>query len=222
MSLLKLKKTSDRYINTFYVANGEENQEDFVGIEAMYSYQNKDSEAFPTLGMQTSLKFGYTSNLEESKGFAYFIPELGFDYKLVYSGQLVFATHAKAHLIFGDDFEFYQAANLGANNGLRGYRNERFSGKNSFYQNTDLRLNLRKVKTGLLPLNIGIYAGFDYGRIWVDDELVLNNNSFNSNMWNTSIGGGVFANAADILTLNLSAFNSDDGLRLAFKVGFGF
>ena len=81
---------------------------------------------------------------------------------------------------------------------------------------------MRKVKTGLLPLNIGIYAGFDYGRIWVDDELVLNNNSFNSNMWNTSIGGGVFANAADILTLNLSAFNSDDGLRLAFKVGFGF
>lgn len=219
---IEVEKTSDRYINTFYVANGEENQEDFVGVEAMYSYQNKDSEAFPTLGMQTSLKFGYTSNLEESKGFAYFIPELGFDYKLVPSGQLVFATHAKAHLIFGDDFEFYQGANLGANNGLRGYRNERFSGKNSFYQNTDLRLNLRKVKTGLLPLNIGIYAGFDYGRIWIDDELVLNNNAFNSGIWNTSIGGGVFANAADILTLNLSAFNSDDGLRLAFKVGFGF
>ena len=219
---IEVEKTSDRYINTFYVANGEENQEDFVGVEAMYSYQNKDSEAFPTLGMQTSLKFGYTSNLEESKGFAYFIPELGFDYKLVHSGQLVFATHAKAHLIFGDDFEFYQGANLGANNGLRGYRNERFSGKNSFYQNTDLRLNLRKVKTGLLPLNIGIYAGFDYGRIWIDDELVLNNNAFNSGIWNTSIGGGVFANAADILTLNVSAFNSDDGLRLAFKVGFGF
>ena len=219
---IEVEKTSDRYINTFYVANGEENQEDFVGVEAMYSYQNKDSEAFPTLGMQTSLKFGYTSNLEESKGFAYFIPELGFDYKLVPSGQLVFATHAKAHLIFGDDFEFYQGANLGANNGLRGYRNERFSGKNSFYQNTDLRLNLRKVKTGLLPLNIGIYAGFDYGRIWIDDELVLNNNAFNSGIWNTSIGGGVFANAADILTLNVSAFNSDDGLRLAFKVGFGF
>jgi len=219
---IEVEKTNNRFINTFYLENGEENQEDFVGVEAMYSYQNKDNEAFPTLGMQTSLQFGYTSNLGESKGFAYFIPELGFDYKLVPSGQLVLATHAKAHLIFGDDFEFYQGANLGANNGLRGYRNERFSGKNSFYQNTDLRLNLRTVKTGLLPLNIGVYAGFDYGRIWIDDELVLNSNSFNSSMWNSSIGGGVFANAADILTLNLSAFNSDDGLRLAFKVGFGF
>ena len=38
---IEVEKTSDRYINTFYVANGEENQEDFVGVEAMYSYQNK-------------------------------------------------------------------------------------------------------------------------------------------------------------------------------------
>jgi len=220
---IEVEETSDRFINTFFVANGTENQKDFVGADATYTYQNKDNEAFPTLGMQTSLQAGYKSNLDESKGFAYFIPELGFDYKLAPSGQLVLATHAKAHFIFGDDFEFYQAANLGANNGLRGYRNERFSGENSFYQSTDLRLNLRKVKTGLLPLNIGIYGGFDYGKVWLEDELILDGNSNNnSNAWNTSIGGGIFANAADILTLNLSAFNSDDGLRLAFRVGFSF
>ncbi len=219
---IEVEKTTNRFINTFYVTNGTENQKDFVGAEATYSYKNKDNEAFPTLGMQTSLQFGYKSNLEASKGFAYFIPELGFDYKLVSSGQLVFATHAKAHFIFGDDFEFYQSANLGANNGLRGYRNERFSGKNAFYQSTDLRLNLRKIKTGLLPLNIGIYGGFDYGRIWVDDALVAGGSVFNSNSWNTSIGGGIFANAADMFTANISAFNSDDGLRLAFKIGFGF
>lgn len=217
---IEVEETNGRFINSF--TNGLETQNDFISADATYTYQNKDNEAFPTLGMQTSLQLGYTSNLEESNGFAYFIPELGFDYKLDSSGQLVFATNAKAHFIFGDGFEFYQSANLGANNGLRGYRNERFSGKNSFYQSTDLRLNLRKVRTGLLPLNIGIYGGFDYGRVWVDDDLVLNNNSFNSNIWNTSIGGGIFANAADIMTLNLSAFSSDDGLRLAFRVGFGF
>jgi len=74
----------------------------------------------------------------------------------------------------------------------------------------------------LLPLNIGLYAGFDYGRVWVDNTLVLNNSGFNAALWNTSVGGGIFANAADIMTLNLSAFNSADGLRFAFKAGFGF
>ena len=219
---VEVERTNNRFINTFYQANGAETQKDFIGVEAMYSYRNKDNEAFPTLGMQTSLQLGYTSDVEDAKGFAYFIPELGFDYKLVSSGQLVLATNAQAHFIFGDDFEFYQAANLGANNGLRGYRNERFSGKNSFYQSTDLRLNLRRVKTGILPLNIGIYGGFDYGRVWVDNTFVLNNNGFNSALWNTSVGGGIFANAADIMTLNVSAFHSDDGLRFAFRAGFGF
>ena len=219
---VEVERTNNRFINTFYQANGAETQKDFIGVEAMYSYRNKDNEAFPTLGMQTSLQLGYTSDVEDAKGFAYFISELGFDYKLVSSGQLVLATNAQAHFIFGDDFEFYQAANLGANNGLRGYRNERFSGKNSFYQSTDLRLNLRRVKTGILPLNIGIYGGFDYGRVWVDNTFVLNNNGFNSALWNTSVGGGIFANAADIMTLNVSAFHSDDGLRFAFRAGFGF
>ena len=51
-------------------------------------------------------------------------------------------------------------------NGLRGYRNQRFTGKNSFYHISDIRLLLRKFKTSLVPLNIGVYGGFDYGRVW--------------------------------------------------------
>ena len=195
--------------------------QDFIGVNAEYSYKNKDNVAFPTLGMDFSLQAGYKTNVDESNGFGYLIPSLGFDYKLVPSGQLVLATQAKAHLNFGDDFEFYQAATIGANNGLRGFRNERFTGKNAFYQSTDLRLNLSKVKTGLLPLNIGIYGGFDYGRVWIDDDLV-SNPLFNSDTWNTSVGGGLFVNAANKITGNLSVFSSDDELRLAFKLGFGF
>jgi hypothetical protein len=38
-----------------------------------------------------------------------------------------------------------------------------------------------------------------------------------SEKWNNSFGGGVFVNMANMLTGNISAFNSDDGLRLAFK-----
>ena len=221
---IEVEETNDRFINEWFdLANGKENHKQFAGVEATYSFKNKDNEAYPTLGMHTGLKIGYKTNIDESKGFGYVIPELGFDHKLESSGQLVFATMAKAHLIFGDEFEFYQSASIGGDDGLRGYRNQRFSGKRSFYQSTDLRLNLSKFKTSLLPLNIGIYGGFDYGRVWVDDNLVIGNASLNnSKTWNTSIGGGVFANAADILTLNLSAFNSDDGLRFAFKVGFGF
>jgi hemolysin activation/secretion protein len=207
----KIDKTPNRYISTQTV---DFNRQNFLNAEASYSFENTDNAAFTTMGMKTGLQVGYTSNLEKKQRFGYAIPSISFDYKLVSSGQLVFATKFKGHLTFGNNFEFYQGANLGANNGLRGYRDERFTGKNAYYHSSDIRLNLRKLKTGLLPLHIGVYGGFDYGKIWFKD--------MNTKNWNTSIGGGLFFNAANMMTGNLSAFNSDDGLRISFAMGFNF
>ncbi|WP_203255931.1 metallophosphoesterase [Hyunsoonleella ulvae] len=211
----EVDRTAGRFIaEPNEINNSVFDQQDFYGADAKYEYANTDNAAFPTLGMLFAIQAGYRNNVSTSKGFGYIIPELGFDYKLVPSGQLVLATKLRGHVNLGNDFEFYQAASLGRNNGLRGYRDERFIGNSAFVQTTDVRVNLRKVKTGLLPLNIGFYGGVDYGRVWLDGE--------DSNTWNNSFGGGVFANAADMMTLNLSVFNSDDGLLLAFKLGFGF
>ncbi len=211
---VKVEKTSDRFISDYYDSSGSDTEESFLGVEGSYTYENRDNDAFPTLGLEFNLTGGYKSYLEETEGFAYLSPSLAFDYKLESSGQLVLATKLKGHFTFGDNFEFYQAASLGASDGLRGYRNQRFTGKNSFYQSTDIRWNLRKVKTSLLPLNIGIYGGVDYGRVWIEGD--------GSSKWNNSIGGGFFFNGADMITGNLSAFNSNDGLRLSFGLGFGF
>jgi hypothetical protein len=65
-----------------------------------------------------------------------------------------------------------------------------------------------------MPFSIGIYGGLDYGRVWIEDD--------NSEKWNNSVGGGFFVNFAGLAAGNFSIFNGDDGLRLAFKLGFGF
>ena len=210
----EVERTEDRFIENIPADNPVFDMQDFYGINAEYQFVNKDNEAFPTLGFQTSLQVGYKNNVDTSKGFGYIIPELGFDYKLIPSGQLVFATNLRAHVNLGDDFEFYQGANLGARTGLRGYRFQRFTGKSAFSQSTDVRWNFGSLKTGLLPIHIGVYGGVDYGRVWVDGE--------DSDKWNNSFGGGFFVNMAQMMTANISAFNSDDGLRLAFQIGFGF
>ena len=218
---IEVEETEDRFINTFYVTNNEENENSFFATEASYSFENRDYKGFPTLGMGVDLTLGYKTNLKESKGFGYLIPSLSFNYKIDSKGKLVLATKFKGHINIGDDFEFYQATSIGGNDGLRGYRNQRFTGKSSFYQSSDLRLSLHKTRTSIVPLIIGIYGGFDYGKVWVNDNLVTDPD-FNSSKMNTSIGGGVFFNALDVLACNISAFNSDDGLRLAFALGFGF
>lgn len=210
---IEVEETEGRFINTI-IGDNIDVYSKFIGAELTYGFENRDNKAFPTLGMETYIQVGYKSNIEESNAFTYIKPSLAFDYKLDSNGQFVLATKFSGQVNFGDNFEFYQAASIGANNGLRGYRNQRFTGKSAFVQSTDLRLNLRKVKTSLLPLNIGIYGGLDYGRVWVDDE--------DSYKWNNSFGGGLFFNGADMIVGNISAFSSYDGLRLAFKIGFGF
>ena len=75
----------------------------------------------------------------------------------------------------------------------------------------DLRYSLLKFRTGLLPLKLGIFGGFDVGRVWVDNE--------DSGIWHNDVGGGILISAVDAITGQLSFFNSDEGARISF--GFG-
>lgn len=215
---IEVEATEARFINDAFIGDHVSFTNEFLGVSAKYQFKNQDNKAFSTLGMLFAVETGYKNNLGNDKDFGYIIPEWAFDYKLVASGNLVLATKFKGQFNFGDGFEFYQAANIGANNGLRGYRNERFTGKSAFYQTSDLRFNFQKLKTSLLPLYLGVYGGFDYGRIWVDNRLVLDDN-YNDKRWNTSVGGGVFINGVDMFTLNMALFHSDDGLRFSFGLG---
>jgi hypothetical protein len=212
---IEVEETEDRYINEFYLENGEESHQNFVGVNGEYQYSNTDNEAYPTLGMSFSLRGGYRTNIEESgRSFGFVVPGLSMDHRISSDGRLVLATKVQGHFTIGDDFEFYQGASIGGNNGLRGFRFQRFTGKTAFYQNTDIRYSFRSRQTGLLPVTPGIYGGFDYGRVWFPGDT--------SGKWHNSYGGGFFVNGIDIITANFGLFNSTDGLRFAFGVGFGF
>ncbi|UAM97309.1 metallophosphoesterase [Polaribacter litorisediminis] len=219
---IRVENTPNRFVNSqFSASNAIFEHQEFINTEGSYQFENIDNRAFPTMGMKTEIFAGYTTNINNTNHFGYLIPSISFDYKLVASGQLVFATKLKSHFTFGDTYEFYQAASIGGNDGLRGYRNQRFTGKNSFYHSSDIRLNLRSFKTSLIPLDVGLFGGFDYGRVWGQESLTLNTLFINKKL-NTSAGGGVFFNAANMVSGNIAVFNSDDGLRLAFSFGFEF
>jgi hypothetical protein len=218
---IEIENNEERFINDFFQSDLQPDRDNFINAEFSYGFNNVDEPAFPTLGLDFKLTLGYTSNISNSNDFSYLIPTLGIAYRLGSSGHLVLASRVEGYLNFGDGFEFYQAPSLGANNGLRGYRNERFSGKRSFFHSTDLRYNLKRLSTSIVPIEYGVYGGFDYGRVWVDDDLV-GNSEFNEDALNTSVGGGLFVNMVDMLSLNIGLFTSDDSMRFSFGFGFQF
>ncbi|WP_432410873.1 metallophosphoesterase [Rasiella sp. SM2506] len=211
---IEAERTQGRFIETAAVNPMVFEGQDFFGAEVSYEYKNFDDETQPKSGIQFKVAAGYKANFDEDRGFPYVVPELRLTSKIDKKGILVYATKLKAHFNLSDEFEFYQAATIGDGDGLRGLRQQRFSGKRSYYQNSDLRLSLGRIRNSIIPISFGVYGGFDYGRVWVDDD--------NSSEWHTTPGGGLYFNIAGFTTANLGYFSSDEGGRLNILLSLAF
>ena len=213
---IEVDNTQNRFVeNNTELPNYIFDEVQFIGTNLNFNFENYDNKAYPTMGMKTNIQLGHKSNLDNNdRSYNYIIPEISFNHKIDAQGKWVVATKLKSHINFGNEFEFYQAASIGGTDGLRGFRNQRFTGNQSFYQNTDIRYSFSSMKTKLIPIRVGIYSGFDYGRIWLNEE--------DSKKWHNSYGGGFFINGAELLSANIGLFNSSDGMRVAFSLGFQF
>ena len=129
--------------------------------------------------MDLQFQASWKVNTEDTKqSFGHVSPAISFIHKLSNNERWVLANKTKAHVMISKNFEFYQGATIGANDGLRGYRFQRFTGNTSLYNSTDVRFNFRKFKSGFAPINLGFYTGLDVGRVWLQDE--------DSNKWHNS------------------------------------
>lgn len=187
----------------------------FGGLDGTYRYESYDSNLNPTRGMKFELVLGGKMNLEEAEqNFGYFKPYLGFYNALSRNRKLVLNSRVQAQLNIGNDYQFYQAASLGGNSGLRGYRQQRFTGKSAFSTGGDLRYSFDQFKTTFLPFQIGIFGGYDLGRVWAEN--------MDSNVWHDSYGGGIWINSAEAINGTLSLFGSEEGWRFSFGFGLNF
>ncbi len=213
----RVENTPDRLFTTENFGEEVFNNQTYAGGEASFLFENADAKDFPTRGLYIQGIIGYKKNMDndfsENK-FGYGTFKLGFDKKLVPSGNLVLGSKAQISSNFSNNFLFYHANTIGGNNGLRGYRNERFSGKTSFYHSSDLKLRLKKFVTAVTPITIGVYGGFDYGRVWVPNDM--------SNTWHTSTGGGIWIGSLNALAVNAGYFVSEEDAIIQVGLGFGF
>jgi hemolysin activation/secretion protein len=163
--------------------------------------------------MNFSLVAGGTQNIDDSeKIFGYVKPQIVFYNALTRNRKLVLKTDVRGHFNIGNNFEFYQGAQLGSDMGLRAYRNERFTGRSAAVAGADLRYSFNKFKTALLPIQIGVFGGYDVGRVWVPNDT--------SDVLHSSYGGGFWVNTADLLSGTFNLFTGEEGLRFTFGMAF--
>ncbi|HET8804139.1 MAG TPA: BamA/TamA family outer membrane protein, partial [Aequorivita sp.] len=211
---IEVEETDGRYISETIPAPTElEEVKNFVTVEGTYQYESFDNKVNPTRGMDFKLVAGGTQNVEDSEAvFGYVKPSIIFYNALTRNRKLVLKTDVRGQFNIGNNFEFYQGAQLGSDTGLRGYRNQRFTGRSAAVAGADLRYSFNKFRTALTPVQIGIFGGYDVGRVWVPNDT--------SDILHSSYGGGVWVNTADLLSATFNLFTGDEGLRFTFGLAF--
>ncbi|TVZ21987.1 hypothetical protein JM84_0867 [Dokdonia sp. Hel_I_63] len=214
----EVDNTENGFVNDFFEPTNDVFEEQiYAGGEVGLHYNNKRTMmALPRRGMELKLVAGYKTTIDDkfNNKFGYVKPMVSFIYPIHESGAATLATMASAQFNLSDDYEFYHAASVGGNTSLRGFRNNRFQGKSSFYHSTDLRVGLAQFRTSFVPLRLGVTAGFDYGRVWEDND--------NSEQWHNSYGGSVFINGFKAITANLGYYVSKEDSRILVSAGFRF
>lgn len=187
----------------------------YAGISASYSFSNYDNHSLPALGLGFNILGGWKTSLDQlERSFNYLESSLNIVHKITRDGSFVFSTTFAGKVLLNNNYEFYQAATLGGDTSLRSFRQQRFTGKQSYWQTSDLRLSLGRWKNTFLPIQYGVYGGFDYGRVWIHDDT--------SKKWHNSYGGGLWLNIAEAATTRIFYFHGSEGGRISLGFSFGF
>uniref|UniRef100_UPI00321709B1 BamA/TamA family outer membrane protein n=1 Tax=Mesonia mobilis TaxID=369791 RepID=UPI00321709B1 len=212
---VEVEETGGRFVDQYFDDPEVFNRQYFVGVDGTYRYESYDDVLNPTNGMRFQLSLGGKMNTRKTENmYAYIKPSIEFYNSISRNRRWVLHTALNSHVNIGDDFEFYQGANLGGNSGLRGYRNERFIGESSLATSADIRYTLGEFKTTFLPFEFGIFGGGDVGRVWLDGE--------DREQWHNDFGGGIWVNSAEAVNGTFNLFAGEDGLRFSFGFGFRF
>lgn len=212
----KVQRNDDRFIAVSSDVRPEVfSDQQFGGANYTFSFKNFDNNAFPTLGMELILNAGWKANLQEfERNFATFQGTMSLFKRIDKNGRFVFANSTSAMIINNNSFEFYQAAAIGGNNGMRAYRNERFAGKSYLVNNAEIRWDFGRIKNNIVPTNMGILVGYDLGRVWIDKE--------ESDKWHQGVGAGFWVNILESFSARLNYFIGEDGGRISGGFGMKF
>jgi len=214
------ENTSRRYIQV-YAAEGNEHIFDrlyYAGARAGFHYNNVDNFFAPHSGIRLNSTFDWMDNLNNNEAFTAWRNTLSIYKAIDQKENFVLATQFGYGQNFGKGYEFWQMPTIGGSQGLRGYRTERFYGDIMYWQSTDLRVRLASSHNSIVPFTVGLYGGFDYGRVWLHGE--------NSEQWHNSYGGGLWLMPVDALVLSFGLFmpkeEPEESPRFVFKLGFNF
>ncbi|NCI45897.1 BamA/TamA family outer membrane protein [Sediminibacterium sp. WSJ-3] len=187
----------------------------YAGGKLAIIINNLDNVLLPTRGINWVTQFEATGALTKAaKPFTALTSDMTVHAALSEPAKLVTILRVGGGHIFSKNYEYFQGLTLGANNYLRGYRKDRFTGSSLFYSGLEVRVKLFESKSYVFPGAVGLIAFNELGRVWQEGE--------DSRKWHYSYGGGMYYAAYNYVLLSATIGLSGEDNLFNFSIGTKF
>jgi hypothetical protein len=186
----------------------------YAGLSLNYLNNNRNSDILPNSGTYLDTRLTAYQGLN---GFSNNIMQLNAAFT-VYQGlnrkkSIVITDRIGGGATIGKQ-AFYQSQFLGGQGNLLGYREYRFGGQQSLYNNLELRAKVADFINYVLPGQFGLIGFHDIGRVWKKGE--------QSKVWHQGYGGGIYFAPASLTVFRLVMGHSTEGWYPYFSMKFRY
>ncbi len=187
----------------------------YLGLKAKLDIVYIDNEVFPSRGITWFTEYKSVRGLNDNSGrFSRIQSDMTIYAKVSDMSRLSTVLRFGAGHVFSDEVEYFQALNLGANNYLRGYFKNRFSGSSMLYASAEMRYKLFKSKSAILPGDVGVLGFFDIGKVGARYQ--------KSQKWHNSYGVGLYFVPFNLVMISAAVAVSEESRLFNFTLGTKF
>lgn len=211
-----LEDNHGRYFEEWHVQNPDETlfgSKFFTGVALGAEYDSRDNATNAKRGIWWTSRMDWKSELGGQQQRHVTLQSSFSFYKSMANEWLTVANRTGFQKVWGDPY-FFQHAQLGGEQSLRGFNSRRFTGETALYNNLEARVKLLSFASYLLPGTLGAIGFYDVGRVWMARET--------SETWHMGYGGGLYFMPGDLLTIQGAVGFSKEATLPYIRVGLAF
>jgi hypothetical protein len=207
-----LDRSSANYLGSQNITNIV--PEKFATLKSYLNLAFVDNKMNPKTGFKWDNEVSFYSEIKGKKDQHLSLSSIATVYGTPnFSLPITFALRIGAQTNIGD-YKFYQANTIGNNTYLRGFRNQRFSGKTAYFANSEFRFKVSTFRNYIFTGDFGVYTFYDIAKIRSSQP--------ESKEWHHGYGPGVWVNFYNKILISLDYGFSNESQVISFSTGFRF
>ncbi|MCX6317216.1 MAG: metallophosphoesterase [Bacteroidetes bacterium] len=173
-------------------------QKKYLGAKVLMRLDNRNNEFFPTRGMLWNNQLVSMAGIGSgSNNITSISSDMTVYASLSDPAKVVAVLKFGGGKLLNKNYEFFQAMNFGANNGLPAFRKNRYAGRASLYSGIEMKFKLFDLNSFMLPGTVGISGFYNTGRVWQPGD--------NRGSWHGAYGCSLYINPLNLFTISGSA-----------------